>query len=437
LPRISTRRSSALELDSEAVVTDRTTIPSFTDPAIHQQPFPLYDMLRARAPVYRSAELGLVLVTRYDDIVAVLRDPESFSSSYFARRTSGAHRSAAVAAVLASGYQGHDTLNQVDGPAHDFHAGIVRPFVSPRRVRALGERIQRIVDDAIASIPSGRPVDLIADFAEGVAIAVMCEFVGVSSEDRELWARGADAELALIGALLDEDAQLRYATDFVRMQQRIAQLIEDRRQDPRDDLLSAVVSAPTPEGLAPLSIGEMVRIVTATVVAGNETTRSLIASTIYRLCLDPELEARIRSTPQQIPELIEEMLRVEPPGIMIFRVATRDTQLRGVPITEGEMLGVVLASGNYDPEMFGCPYSVELDRANTKRHLTFGSGSHTCLGAPLAREEALIAVRSLLATFDRIELVDGPPPAYLPTYMIRSMRALPVVMHRSSGEAHE
>jgi cytochrome P450 len=416
-------------------MSEPISIPSFADPALHQDPFPLYDTLRAQAPVYRSAELDLVIVTRYDDIVAVLRDPETYSSSYFARRTSGVPRPAAVAEMLATGFQGHDTLNQVDGPRHDFHAGIVRPFVSPRRVRALGERIQEIVDEAIAAIPSGEPVDLIHDFAEGVAIAVMCEFVGVSSDDRALWARGADAELALIGALLDEDAQLRYATDFVRMQQRIAQLLEERRLAPRADVLSAVASAEPPAGLAPLAMGEMVRIVTATIVAGNETTRSLIASTIYRLGRDPALERRVRDRPELVPALIEEMLRAEPPGIMIFRVATRGTELGGVPISAGEMVGVVLAAGNYDAEMFACPRALDLDRANAKRHLTFGSGSHTCLGAPLARQEALIAIRSLLAAFERIELIDGTPPQYLAAYMIRSMRSLPVVMYRTPGDA--
>ena len=121
-------------------MTHSISIPSFTDPAVHRDPFALYDTLRAHAPVYRSDELDLVLVTRYDDIVAVLRDPETYSSSYFAKRTSGARLPPAVAQMLATGFQSHDTLNQVDGPAHDFHAGIVRPFVSPRRVRALGER---------------------------------------------------------------------------------------------------------------------------------------------------------------------------------------------------------------------------------------------------------------------------------------------------------
>ena len=120
---------------------------------------------------------------------------------------------------------------------------------------------------------------------------------------------------------------------------------------------------------------------------------------------------------------------------MIFRVATRDTELQGVPIAEGDMVGVVLAGGNYDAEMFECPHAVELDRANAKRHLTFGSGSHSCIGAPLARQEALIAIRSLLAEFERIELVDGPPPQYLPAYMIRSMRSLPVIMRRTLGDA--
>jgi cytochrome P450 len=413
--------------------SDTLRVRSFADPVVHQDPFALYDVLRERAPVYRNAELNLVMVTKYEDIVAVLRDPETFSSSYFAKRTSGANRPQLVADILATGYQGHDTLNQVDGAKHDFHAGIVRPFVAPRRVRELTERIQQIVDEFIADIPAGATVDLIHDFAEGVAISVMCEFVGVSKDDREVWVRGADAELALIGALLDESAQARYATDFVRMQHRIAELLEERAESPRDDVLSAVATAQPPPGIGPLAVGEKVRIVTATVVAGNETTRGLIASAMYRICRDPELERRVRGSGEAVTALVEEMLRVEPPGIMIFRVATRDTVLRGVPIAEGEMVAVVLASGNYDPDVFECPHAVQLDRANAKRHLAFGSGSHTCLGAPLARVEAAIAIRTLLDRFDRIELVDGPPPTYFPAYMIRSMQSLPVVMHRAGS----
>lgn len=408
-------------------------VQSFADPTVYQNPFGLYDMLREKAPVYRSDELNLVLVTRYDDIVAVLRDPGTFSSSYFARRTAASQRPKAVADILATGFQGYDTLNQVDGPKHEFHAGIVRPFVAPRRVRLLSRRIQQVVDEFVAGIPSGTPVDLIHDFAEGVAISVMCEFVGVSPDDREVWARGADGELALLGAVLDEPSQIRYATDFVRMQRRIAELLEERRLEPRDDVLSAVATVQPPPGLEPLAMGEMVRIVTATVVAGNETTRGLIASTMYRICRDPELEKRVRVSGEAVTALVEEILRVEPPGIMIFRVATRDTVLRGVPIAEGEMIGVVLAAGNYDPETFACPHAVDLDRGNVKRHLTFGSGSHTCLGAPLARLEATMAIRALLSAFDRIELVPGPPPAYFPAYMIRSMQSLQVVVHRADA----
>jgi cytochrome P450 len=411
-------------------MSETLQVPSFADPAIYQDPFSLYDLLREKAPVYRNAELNLVMVTRYDDIVAVLRDPDTFSSSYFAKRTSGSQRSKAVADILATGFPGHDTLNQVDGPKHDFHAGIVRPFLAPRRVRVLADRIQLIVNEYVADIPSGERADLIHDFAEGVAISVMCEFVGVPRADREIWARGADAELALIGAVLDEDAQIQYATDFVRMQKRIAELLEERAQSPCDDVLSAVATAGPPAGVEPLSLGEKIRIITATVVAGNETTRGLIASAVYRICRDPELEARVRAPADAVTQLVEEMLRVEPPGIMIFRVVTRDTVLRGVPIAEGEMMAVVLAAGNYDPDIFECPHAVKLDRGNAKRHLTFGSGSHTCLGAPLARVEAAIAIRTLLSTFDRIELVPGPPPGYFPAYMIRSMQSLPVIMYR-------
>ena len=336
-----------------------------------------------------------------------------------------------MADILASGWQGNDTLNHADGPAHDFHASLVRPFVGPRRVRALTEKVQRIVDEFVAELPSDTVVDLIADFAEGLAISVMCEFVGVPRQDRAVWARGADGEMALLGAVLDEQAAIRYATDYVQMQNRIAELLNERMESPCDDLLTAVATAHPPEGISPLTMGEMIRIITATVVAGNETTRAVIATAMRRICCDPGLEARTRASEEAVSTLVEETLRIEPPGIMIFRVATKDTILRGVKIAKNEMVGVVLASANHDPDVFERPYMFDLDRENPKRHLAFGSGSHSCLGAPLARLEAAVAIRTLLSTFDRIELSPGPPPKYFPAFMIRSMLSLPLIMHRA------
>lgn len=401
--------------------------------AVLTRPFAVYDALREQAPVFRSEELDLVLVTRHDDVVAVLLDPETYSSGYFAKRTSGSMHGPAVTAVLTSGWPASDALTHVDGARHEFHAGLARPFVAPRTVRSLRSNVEAIVAEFVAKIPDRPVVDLVADFAEDVAISVMCEFVGVPRADRAIWARGADAELALLGGVLSEVDALRYARDYVRMQNRIAELLDERAARPTGDLLSVVATARPPEGLAELTMGEKIRIVQNTVVAGNETTRGLIASAVLRICREPGLEARVRTDDASIEALVEETLRIEPPAMLIFRVATRDHELNGTPVRAGETVAVVLASANFDASVFVDPHTFDVDRANARRHLTFGHGSHHCLGAPLARMEAAIAIRALLAAFDRIELAPGAEPRHFPAFMIRNLVALDLCLHRRAA----
>jgi cytochrome P450 len=401
--------------------------------ALMEDPITTHQMLRNESPVFRSNELGVVLVTRHEDVSRVLLDSGTFSSEYFATRTSSRAHQPAVAEILATGWPPSNALSHVDGPEHEFHAGLAKAFVSPRRVRELEGTVKAIVYEFVDLIPDRPMIDLIKDFAEDVAISVMCEFVGVSREDRHIWARGADAELALLGSANSEELAIAFATDYVRMQNRIAELLEDRQVSPTDDLLSAVATAAPPPGFE-LTMGQRIRIVQNVVVAGNETTRGLIASAVLKLCQDQTLQKRMRREPGAVETLLEETLRAEPPALMIYRVVERQTKLGGLELEVGEMVAVVLGSANYDEDVFECPHAFNIDRANAKRHITFGLGAHYCLGAPLARLEASIALKELLARFDEISLQPGAVLTYFPAFMIRNLTSLPLVLHRAAAE---
>jgi cytochrome P450 len=400
--------------------------------ALMEDPIRTHQMLRNESPVFRSNELGVVLVTRHPDVSRVLLDSKTFSSEYFATRTSSRAHQPAVAEILATGWPPSNALSHVDGPEHEFHAGLAKAFVSPRRVRELESTVKDIVDEFVDLIPDRPMVDLIKHFAEDVAISVMCEFVGVSREDRHIWARGADAELALLGSANSEELAITFATDYVRMQNRIAELLEDRQVSPTDDFLSAVAKAAPPPGFE-LTMGQRIRIV-QNVVAGNETTRGLIASAVLKLCQDQALQERMRREPGAVEALLEETLRAEPPALMIYRVVQRPTKLGDLELEGGEMVAVVLGSANYEEDIFECPHAFNIDRANAKRHITFGLGAHYCLGAPLARLEASIALKALLARFDEISLQPSAVLTYFPAFMIRNLTSLPLVLHRAAAE---
>jgi cytochrome P450 len=408
------------------MMSERLASISLIAPETFRDPFPVYDIVRAEEPVFRSPELGMVVVTRYEDVAMVLRDTDAFSSRWLSRVHTYQLGSPAVTAILEEGYPDVDVLSMADGGDHAFHADLLRPFLNPGAVRALAPAFERIASGLVADLPSGEPFDIVSRFSVPMAIAAMCEFVGISADRGDLFNEAADAEVALLqGAGLNEADAVRNARLYVELQHVIATELADRLESPRDDLVTAIATAQPPNGAVEFSSAHRVAMVKVAVVAGNETTRGLISSCIQVLASRPELVPVIRADERAMERFIEEVLRAKPPVMSLFRVAAHDTVIGEVEVREGELLAVSYGSSNYDPAMFADPYSFDIDRANLRRHLSFGLGLHFCMGAPVARLESKIALRTLLNRFDVMQM-DSDQATYPPAFVTHNLSSLHV-----------
>ncbi len=402
---------------------------SLVSPETIAYPFPVYDRIRLEQPVYRSPELGMVVVTSHADVVEVLRDETRFSAGWLTKAREAAHPNPSIMEVLAEGFPDANVLVYADGDAHRFHAEIVRPFFTPTAIRSLARPFEVIARDLTANLPTGESIDLVAEFSTPMAIQAMCEFVGVPLEKYKLFSEGADAAVALRDPAISEEEGIEAARTYVEFQHYIADQLRDRQKSPRNDPISAIANSEPSHGQQPLSLTEMVNMTTLLITAGNETTRGALTSCLRLLAEKPEFVPHIMAEDARLDAFIEEALRARPPIMSLFRVVTRDTVLGGVELKQGEMIAVCYGAGNYDPGVFDDPYEFDPGRRNLRRHLAFGMGVHFCMGAPVARLETKVALRQFFQRFQRVELDPARPPEFYNLFIVHNMRKMHAFLH--------
>ncbi|WP_231610280.1 cytochrome P450 [Rhodococcus sp. CX] len=285
---------------------------------------------------------------------------------------------------------------------------------------------QQIVDELITSFHDAGQADIVADLAMPLPMTVIARILGVPHELMPTFKQWTIAFTKGVGALdmprediIDMFARVDEFYDYFTEQ------LAKRRAEPADDLLTDLLNARM-DGEQPLVESEILQMLVQFLVAGNETTTNLIASTTKRLIEDPELMAKVRADLSLVPALIEETLRLEAPAQGIFRLATRDTEVGGQPVAEGELIFLMYASGNRDQDFFPDPDELEIDGSRAQ-HLAFGRGEHVCLGANLARREAQIAVTTLLQRLDNLAFADaGEKIPYLRSFALRGPTSIPV-----------
>lgn len=408
-------------------------LPSLTDPATIADPFTAYDLIRENRPVYRNTELGIVLVTRYQDAMRVLTDPDAFSSRWVRRAREHFTPQDSVRKILDQGFEEAEVLTWADGKNHSYHASVLKPFLTPSAVRAMAPALQQIASGLVGKLVESwkenpnKAIDIVQVFAIPMAIEAMCSFVGVPPDRIQLFSKAGDAEVALQGSKLSEEDAIKAAKVFVELQLYIADEIKRRIEKPTDDLISAVANAQPPEGAEPLSLADQVSLVKLAVVAGNETTRGLISSCFKRFAEHPALMQRARDEGEFLEKFIAETLRTEPPVLLLFRIATEDVTVGDFLIEEGEMVAVCYGAANYDPAAFACPHEFNPERTGDQRHLAFGFGIHYCLGATLARLETEIALSAFLHSFESMRLAEDAL-VYNPFFMSRTLANLPIYL---------
>lgn len=416
---------------------ETATPAGFPDAEVLSCPFPFYHLMHAQAPVFSIPEFGY-LVSRYEDVAWVLRDDSTFSSARIGEKMApgaGASfnpaRESVAAALDRCPYPRAPlgTLAFADPPDHTRHRALVAQTFTPRRIRALEAKIRAHAQDLVASWPDHGIVDFVGDFAAPMSIGILCELLGVDPEDRLRFREWTDAYMTRMGTLLPEEEDLRCAELMIELQHFLIDIFARRKQDRRDDLFSDLVFA-TAEGENPLTEEELISIAKQLVVAGNYTTRGLMSSMMSELAQRPEVIAQLRADRKLIPTAIEETLRLQAPAVMFSRVTTREVEVGGVMIPEGELVLALIHAGNVDEGQFPDSLEFRLDRANPRAHMAFGYGAHYCVGAPLSRAEAEIAYNVLFDTFSAFELVPGADPTYPPNFQVRALPELKLSVTR-------
>jgi cytochrome P450 len=400
------------------------------DPALLNPPWPFYERLRAHAPVFKVEEVGFWLVTRYADVDRVLKDSDTFSNEFphrFGTGLSFLPATPAKEAAHARGYRWEPTLFFSDGANHRRHRNAVQQAFSPRRVRQLEDLVQRLCDEIIDNLDTTGPIDFAREVAFELPTMVIGEALGVAVADRPRFRVWADAVVTRLGEQLSEEEDIALIEHYVDAQHYFAAEIAGRQAAPTDDLLSDLVTAHL-GAEDPLTLEELLAIVTILPVAGTETSAGLIGMAFHRLLDDPAEMARCRRDPGHIDRVIEETLRHQSPIQAWFRRATRDVELSGATVPKDEMVLVVLASANRDEARWSCPAEFRTDRADVRDNVSFGRGRHFCVGASLARAEARIAIATMLERFPDARLAPGAEPAHRPNLVHRMLQTLPIVV---------
>jgi cytochrome P450 len=393
-------------------VTDAThpgitlTVPGFF---LRPDYFEVLAGLRRHSPVHRTDD-GLLAVSRYEDIRTISRDPTRFVSG----------RGVLVNDPLRDpegSVENTWSILHLDPPLHAAYRTLVNRQFTPRAVGRLGESIRRAVTDVLDAVPADVTVDFVEEVAAPIPIAVIADMFGVAVGDRAQFRRWSDAVIESTDRTEQERAE-----ELGQMATFLMEHIDSPRTD-SNDLLNLLKTSTL--GERPLSRSEIMGFCLTLLVAGNETTRTLISGGVEALARHPEQRARLVADPGLTAGAVEEMLRWVTPIQAFGRTAAVDVEIAGAPVDAGEFVVLLYASANRDEEVFGPTADrFEVDRPHLPTHLAFGFGEHVCIGASLARLEARLFFDQLLARHPSFVL-DGEPE-YTPSTLVSGARRLPV-----------
>jgi cytochrome P450 len=415
---------------------DIEAIDFFRGDSLIEDPYPYYEALRARCPVTPEPHHDVVMVTGYDEAVSVYTDTEVFSSATavtgpfpgFPVPLEGDDVSDLIAAHRDE-LPFSDQLPTLDPPMHTAHRALLMRLITPKRLKENEEFMWRLADRQIATMLADGHCEFIHDFAVPFTMLVIADLLGVPESDHDDFTHHL-ARPRGTGGLGSTGGDSMAHSPLEYLYTRFTDYIEDRRREPRDDVLTGLAAATFPDGSTPEVI-DVVRVAANLFAAGQETTVRLLSAAMMLIAEDPGLQQQLRRERDRIPNFVEETLRFESPVKGDFRLSKVATTVGDEPIGPGTTLMLINAAANRDPRQFESPATFDLDRPNARTHLSFGRGPHTCPGAPLARAEARVSLERLLDHLVDIRIDEqehGPAGArrysYVPTFILRGLTRL-------------
>jgi cytochrome P450 len=417
-------------------MADYDSVDFFADASLIEDPYPYYDHLRSRCPVLPTPHHGVVAVSGYEEASEVYLNPKDFSScnavigpfATFPVPLEGDDIGPTI-----DRYRDQLPMNEhmvtMDPPEHTRERALIMRLLTPKRLKENEAFMWPLADRHIDEFIGPGHCEFITAYAQPFSMLVVADVLGVPESDHRRFREG----FGLMGTspgIVGGEGKGMGLNALAWLDDWFAHYIEDRRREPRDDVLTDLALATYPDGSTP-EVTNVVRTATFLFAAGQETTARLLAVGLKYLCEYPELQDELRAHHDRIPGFIEEALRIESPVKADFRLARRATSVAGVDIAAGTPVMVLNGAANRDARLFDCPADFRLDRPNAKVHIAFGRGPHACPGGPLARVEGRVSIERILDRMRDIRLSEehhGPPSSrhydYEPTWVLRGLSNL-------------
>ncbi|MEN3952576.1 cytochrome P450 [Iodidimonas sp. SYSU 1G8] len=410
------------------VVPDRIEDARLADPEVLECPYPTYDILREQAPVWQDPLTGLYVITRYDDLRAILVDTETYSNW----RPSNDHANLqGIARTVRDlfeekGWVPAASLAGRDDPEHKQMRAMFDKAFRAGKIKEMDPFVEQLAYGLFDGFIEDGRCDFVRQYAVPLPLTIICRQMGAPDED--IWRIKAwtDAWIKGVGFGLTEAEAIWAAEMEIEAQHYFQRIFERLRRAPDDTLLSDLVNTVIPEWGRTLTDNELhAEMMQDTFVGGSETTTNALSAGIMLLSENPRAWDMLKSDPDKyLKTFCEEVLRLEGPVQGLTRMAKRDIELHGVRIPKGAILNVRFGAANRDPAHFDCPNQLDLERRNAGSHLAFSSGTHHCLGAPLARRELYWGFRAFIDRVEDFALAPGNTLRHQPNYMLRALKEL-------------
>ncbi|MEZ5573933.1 MAG: cytochrome P450 [Halioglobus sp.] len=401
---------------------------NFFDKDVLNCPYEFYRVLQEQAPVYQLPDTNIYMVSRYADIKHLLKDTQAYSNN-FNHLLKGPEPAPEVTAIYARAWQPVDTLITADPPRHKTYRALVNKVFNAKRVDAMEDYMTRIVHELIDSFIARGECDFIREFTTPLPVYVIADQLGVPRKDLKNFKHWSDSFARRLSQMATPEEQVEDAENIVAFQMYFADMCEQRRAAPRDDMISDLVVTeiedPDTGEVRRLNMEELQSLLQQLMVAGNETTTSAITGGMLSLIQNPLQMQDLQQHPEKIPNAVEEILRMESPSAGMWRVVKKDSEVHGVKIPKDSLLMLRYHAANRDRAVFEHPNDIDINRDNADDHIAFGQGTHFCPGAMLARKEMTVAFTALLARLENFQLVaEKSDLSYWPNIVLRGVKGL-------------